>query len=520
MDEKMIQYLSSLNTDNYTATDEEISRTYKSMLELEKSETEDKHIIQKRNIDTRCNKARIWKYAVPLSASVIFILAVLAISGLLNNGTLQTTNTQETGNPTTFASTTHPGTTPNSTTTANTTTSMNTIVCRVQLSLNPSVEFQLAENLSVINVVGLNDDGTALIEGIDFYGLSFENATIIVVNRLISENYINASTIEDNIYLSVSGETGHKDVLAVMTNVLRIVAWRYDLSLDTVKTDDNQVKIVVANNAVETSASESTTEPSTTNTDKIPSTLHKLELTLTGKKYPYSEVDSVFITFEDGVEHMFSDIFTSYDLAGDTIGFTTFWSLHVLIEQGYFSDISDNRILFSLPGCDDTRLAKVVTLANLMFNEAGLALDVERTGAGKLTIKQSDLPAPERTAKYTMSEIMDYTYIKTRADVTDEQVQILVMAFGDMRVEEILAPRYWAIIPNLIGLTEEEAIKLCKLAGLVPVAHRVYRPEETSVEVGRVYHQDSTPGGTWEVGTNFLFFVKTDQPEPSGIIKY
>jgi hypothetical protein len=126
-----------------------------------------------------------------------------------------------------------------------------TVAYTASLSINPSVEFQIGGDGMTVAVVGTNDDGTALIEGIDFAGLSFENAAIVVVNRLIEENYITASTVQDNIMLSVSGGSQQKNMLEVMSSVIQSAASQYGLSLDTVKTDENQLEIILAGQPAE-----------------------------------------------------------------------------------------------------------------------------------------------------------------------------------------------------------------------------------------------------------------------------
>jgi hypothetical protein len=85
MDEKDIKYLSSLDTDQYTATEEEITRTYSLMLELEKSDHQEKPIVNLGNRASRSRKTNYWKYAVSLSAAALIILAILVVPGLFNN---------------------------------------------------------------------------------------------------------------------------------------------------------------------------------------------------------------------------------------------------------------------------------------------------------------------------------------------------------------------------------------------------------------------------------------------------
>ena len=92
-------------------------------------------------------------------------------------------------------------------------------------------------------VVGLNEDGAALIEGIDFAGLSLENATIVVVDRLIEQGYINASMVDD-VFISVTGST-QPDTLAMMSTIIKTAASQYELVVDTAQTGENELQVVM-----------------------------------------------------------------------------------------------------------------------------------------------------------------------------------------------------------------------------------------------------------------------------------
>ena len=515
MDEKDIRYLGSLDTEHYTATDDEIARTYRLMLEMEKDHQDRASACGRSKISHKWKS--IWKYAVPLAAAFVIGLIVLAVPGLMNNWLIPATNPSENLNLTSLtnpAGTSRPAETANSVApTVAPSEPLDGVFCKVLLSINPSVEFQLDQDGLVIAVVGLNDDGKALINGIDFTGLSLENAAIIVVNRLIAENYINAAVVEDNIFLSVSGESGQVDVLSVMSSVIQSAAAQYALKLDTVKTEENQLKIVLA--AAPDEPGENELPPA--DVDDLPVSL-VLEFDLTGKKAPYSEVNDVFLTLEDGVRYPSSAILPQYDLAGGSVGFTTLWGLQTLIEKGYISDqIGDRRILFSLPGYDDRSLKDTLELTSLILQEADLALTVEQTGPGELSIVPSGLPLPARTAKYTMSEILDVMFVKDRAAVTDRQMRILTMAFSESEREAHLKARYWAVIPNLIGLAEAEAVRLCEQAGFLPEVIRGYNPDYTALDIGKVTYQDCNAGGTWEVGSRFLIFVQAEESEPTAL---
>jgi hypothetical protein len=52
--------------------------------------------------------------------------------------------------------------------------------------------------------------------------ISLENATILVANRLIQENYITAFMV-GGVYLSVNGKT-QPDTLAIMSTIIKTAA--------------------------------------------------------------------------------------------------------------------------------------------------------------------------------------------------------------------------------------------------------------------------------------------------------
>lgn len=376
-----------------------------------------------------------------------------------------------------------------------------TVFCRVILSMNPSVEFGLDEDGLVLDVAGLNEDGAALIAGIDFAGLSLENATIVVVNRLIAENYISASLVHNDILLSVSGASVQPDTLDIMSAIIRSAASQYALSVDAVPTGENELQIVLAGDADPAGA-------------KLPPADAADLSTVLRLVYIFDSQTSVgnIDIYPEGGEKLPNFV----DFAGMTVGRATFWAVNVLIEKGYITDKADNaRVVFDLPGYGDAPLLKLKELIALMMREAGLSLDAVQTGPGQLSLVPSDTAAPQRAAKYTLLEIYDATVHKSEADITKLQMEVLSMVFTPQEIAFLLTPRYWAVIPNLIGLTEAEAIGLCEQAGLAPVIVKEYGTGLSAEYVGKVIAQDSNAGGTWEVGTRFLVFVMTDEPEPT-----
>ncbi|MEL7603997.1 MAG: PASTA domain-containing protein, partial [Bacillota bacterium] len=220
-----------------------------------------------------------------------------------------------------------------------------------------------------------------------------------------------------------------------------------------------------------------------------------------------------------------SDIDAYIDIAGMPTGAATFWALNKLIAEGYITDERpDTKVEFDVSAFGGEAAARVRELAALMMQEAGLALAATDEGGGRFCFAASGLPAPERTARYTLREIDDPTVIKVREDITELQMQILSMAFTPEEVEYMLTPRYWAVVPNLIGLPEEKAAELLRLAGLVPefiyesAPASAYEDSEhyEDTAYGTVLSQDSPAGCLCEVGGRYFVWVKAqDAPRIS-----
>jgi hypothetical protein len=386
------------------------------------------------------------------------------------------------------------------------------------LRINPSVEFRLVENGMVAEVAGLNEDGVALIEGIDFAGLSLENATIVVVNRLIEQGYISASMVDD-VYISVSGSS-QPDTLEMMSAIIKTAASQYALAVQTVQTGDNELQVVLGEAdsdppaAPEPAATASPDNPPTPVMPDIsapsapadPSSL-PAALTLRYQKDFAGSVDDIDIDFNG--ERVDSGIDAYIDIAGMPAGAATFWTLNKLIAEGYLTDSKpDTKVEFDVSAFGEATAAQVRELAALMVQEAGLALAATDEGGGRFCLAASGLPAPERNARYTLREIEDPTQIKAREDITALQMQILSMAFTPEEIEYMLAPRYWSVMPNLIGLSEARARELLTLAGLQPVPYYEDGGHTAGVGYGEVFFQDYAAGGLVEAGGRCYFHVR------------
>ncbi len=402
----------------------------------------------------------------------------------------------------------------------------------VVLSINPSVEIKLGEDGYVVEAAGLNEDGIALIEGIDFAGLSLENATIVVVNRLIERGYISASMVDD-VYISVSGST-QPDTLSMMSEIIKTAASQYELPVDTVQTNDNELQVVLGDvDETEpdiTPAPEVSPTPEVTPTPEVsapeatpavvplptappnPASL-PAALTLRYLKDSAGGVDDIRIDF--GGERVSSDIDAYVDIAGKPVLMATFQTLNKLVAESYLTDgCPDTKVEFNVSAFSAETAAQVRELATLMMEEIGLALTATDEGGGRFCLAASGLPAPRHSARYTLLEIDDPTLTKAREGITALQMQILRMSFTTEEIEYMLTPRYWAVMPDIIGLTEARARELLTLAGIKPVPSYEDGDYAQSVEYGEVFFQDANAGGLIEAGSRLYFHLRA-YPMPS-----
>ena len=119
-------------------------------------------------------------------------------------------------------------------------------VSAIVLSMNPDVEIRLDADGVVTEVVGLNDDGIALVDGIEFAGMSLENATIMVVNQLILQEYITAAEIQEEINISLASDNMTLDTLSVMTDIIKTAAAEQNIAVDvSTNAEANTLQIVL-----------------------------------------------------------------------------------------------------------------------------------------------------------------------------------------------------------------------------------------------------------------------------------
>ena len=394
------------------------------------------------------------------------------------------------------------------------------------LSINPDIEFTVDENDMIISVTGLNDDGVALIQDLDFTGFSFENAAVLVVNKLIENNYISVTDADKIITLSLSGENRRSSLIEDMSAIIKAAAEPYELNVDTVSSSENALDIKLI--APEPSNDDSVLPDA--DPEELPKYLD-IVFKLTGKvngpddiglngdgvfMSGYTEVSDVFIDIEGLGEFRASEI-VEFDTAGDWLRTSVFQVMHSLIEKGYIADNIPGKVTLSFSGCTDEQYALCEQICSYMLKEAELALKVEGRDDG-LEIIPSDEPVKPQNAAYSMSELLDQKINKDREKITDLQMQVLTLSYTEYLANEKIKNRQWAVIPNFYGMDEQAAEALCIECGFVPRLNYEdiawFQPREQYESlIGKVIYQDCTEGFTMTTGMPIMINVLKEYPE-------
>ena len=388
------------------------------------------------------------------------------------------------------------------------------------LSINPDIEFTVDENDMIISVAGLNEDGAALIEGLDFTGYSFENAAVLVVNKLIENNYISVTDAEKVITLSLSGENRRSSLIEDMSAIIKAAAEPYEISVDTVSSSEDVLDIkLIAPKPIEEESILPDADP-----NDLPDYL-QIDFDLTGKvngpddiglnadgvfMSGYTEVSDVYITIE-GVGKFRASEIVEFDTAGDWLRTSVFQVMHSLIDKGYIANNIPGKVTLSFSGCTDEQYALCEQICSLMLEEAELALKV-MGGDDGLSIVPSGEPVKPQNAVYSMSELLDQKINKDREKITDLQIKVLTLSYTEYIAEEKIKNRQWAVIPDFYGMDEKAAEALCIECGFVPrlnyedIAWFEPREQYESL-IGKVIYQDCTEGFTMTTGMPIMINV-------------
>ena len=371
------------------------------------------------------------------------------------------------------------------------------VVSTVILSINPVVQFDLDENGSVLEMKGLDEDGQKLLADIDFEGLTFENASIVVVNQLLLNDYIRSGEMDAQITVSIDSDQAGMDTLEVLTNTIKTAAVKHNIDVSVTQSEDTQQLSLVLTGEAESFI------------DSKQSGL--ITVTYLADTDNRGNVLSVSAKGADGTEFL-----TSVDFAGMTFREAVLYSINSLIRQGIISDESESEILFNIGTTDENVSAGFKFLTQLLLTQAGLSLDVLGTDEAGVFGLASSERTPDEKAKISMSQILDPTLHKSRNDLTKTQMDILEFVYTQEQIEELLAIRYWVVVPNLLGLSEQKAIEMLEQMGIVPVVTREYNEDYAQFEEGTVFYQDSSAGAIVEKGDRFAVFVLDRNPSPLG----
>ncbi len=123
----------------------------------------------------------------------------------------------------------------------------NTVSSTVSLDVNPSVEININKNERVLGVNALNEDGTAIIGGMDFEGSSLEVTVNALIGSMLKNGYL--SDVTNSILVSVEGKSVEKSaeiqqkVAGEIAEILSLGGLDGAVLSQTVSVDDNLKKI-------------------------------------------------------------------------------------------------------------------------------------------------------------------------------------------------------------------------------------------------------------------------------------
>ncbi|MBT3320208.1 MAG: PASTA domain-containing protein [Clostridia bacterium] len=370
------------------------------------------------------------------------------------------------------------------------------VMSTIVLDLNPKVRFDLDAQGEVLTVQGLDADGELLLAGIDCAGLTLENATIVVVNQLILQDYITAGVIEEEITLEMQSETLGVETLEVMTQTIITAAEHHDIEVEIIADEEEQTLQIVL--TAEESEDE-TVEPQISERMTVQFQIYEEDNSVVGNVSAFTEDSERLIT--------------SIDFAGMPFPESVLWAINDLIEKGYIGDGQmDKQMLVTLDTADAQKLGVLKYLTGLMVDEAGLALDIVDLGddMGFSLVVSDKVTLPRAT--FTISDILDATVRKSIEELSDMQMEILKIVYTSEQIEWLMTPRYFVVVPDLVGMDVEQAVQMLEQIGVVPVVGKVYSEQLSQLAEGEVYFQDFSAGSVVEKGQRFQVGVVAQNP--------
>ena len=219
-----------------------------------------------------------------------------------------------------------------------------------------------------------------------------------------------------------------------------------------------------------------------------------------------TELDSVVFTFGNGEQNS-GGVLASYDFGeGNSIAETVMTTLAVLDENGYITRDMPGKLVIALHGGTEEQFQASLEMARLVVEDLGIGLEaVPGSESGTVVISSSAEPLTAPEHEYTLSQLLNTLINKDASKVTELQMRILSLATEERYVrDELLRPRFWTVMPDLIGLTEEEAVRLCEQNGInYWIEHMEFTASADTAFLGRVQYQDMPEGSSvctdWQI---------------------
>jgi hypothetical protein len=392
----------------------------------------------------------------------------------------------------------------------------------IRLSLNPDIEIRLDAEDIVTEVVGMNEDGTALIEGIDFAGMSLQNATIMVVNQLILQGYITAAEVQEEINISLSSDTMTLDTLSIMTNIIESAAAEHNIAVDVIQdADANTLQIVLEGEGAPDIWPDLPPEQNTIGLE--------MEFMMAGGT-DSAYVDNVLIHTPDG-----ETIDNLLDFAGMRLNRAALYGIIELLDKGYITDTDDSQAvrLYFTGKCAGSDIDGAANLTTLLLAEYDMQIAVTTdTEKKEIRLVPDDTVTHEAQAsKYAIRDVLNHMVNKDEEDLSPRQAAILKMTYNYREYQRLLEKRYYVIVPDCVGMTEEQAVDMLRQFDITPVVVREkvpgYDPELENgglpapadneeqnwvwdfpvVGFGCVFSQDIAPGSSYEAGLHIQINV-------------
>ena len=444
----------------------------------------------------------------------------------------------------------------------------------IVLSLNPEVEFRLDADGGVTEVVGRNDDGVALVDSIDFAGMSLENATIMVVNQLILQGYITAAEIQEEINISLASDTMTLDTLSVMTDIIKTAAAEQNIAVDVIQdADTNSLQIVLEGEGNpdvwpelvpeegvdDTPPDENTTDENAdveedVNGEDLDIGL-EMEFAMQGGTHS-AYVEDILIHTREG-----ETIGNLQDFAATRLNQAALRSIIELIDKGYITDAgSADAVRFYFTGdISGSEITALADMTQLLMAEYDLHIAVTAdTEAKDIRLVSDDTVTHDaQVSKFAIKDVLNTMVNKDEEDLSPRQIAILKAAYNYREYQRLLERRYFVVVPDLVGLSEQQAVNMLQQVGLVPVVVREkvagYDPEQKDggfaspsedtedmsseglpppaddwadqpreweypvVDFGCVFYQDGPAGGTCQTNLpmqiNVIVSTDDDRPE-------